>query len=245
MFIRYHVTSSGAVAGRAMNRITKVLAVGIVILIVLLGVETYVLQTMGNGKNEVVPFRVACVGDSITAGTQYTVDLWQMLGSNYVVGNFGISGATVSLCSDNPYANTSALPVAKNFEPQVVIIMLGTNDANADLNETNTGFVNNYVQLINQFQGLASKPKLWIVLPPPIFNNSAGLSPNYLAQNILPDIQQVANKTGASLIDVYHPMLNSSKYFPDGVHPDSDGSEVIATIMYNTVFAGNLANTKP
>ena len=218
-----------------MNRKMKLLTLGVAILILLLGVETYVLQTRGVGKSQAGPVRVACVGDSLTCGTDYPVDLWLMLGSNYLVGNFGVNGATVFLNSDNPYINASALQVAKRFEPQIIIIMLGTNDANPSLNESNTVFIADYVQLVAQLQGLASKPKVWIAEPPPIFNNSAGLSGEYLVQNIIPDIQQVASKTGVSVIDVYNPMISHSAYFPDGVHPDSDGSRAIATVMYNAL----------
>ena len=230
---------------KSMNHKTRLLALGIAILMVLLGVETYVLQTTGVGKSQAGPIRVACVGDSLTVGTEYPVDLWLMLGSNYVVGNFGVNGATVFLHSDNPYINASAFQVARQFKPQIVIIMLGTNDANPDLNESNAVFVADYVQLVAQFQGLASKPKVWIVEPPPIFNDTAGLSSEYLAKNIIPDIQQVANKTGVSVIDVYNPMVNHSAYFPDGVHPDSDGSKAIATVMYNALTSQNRPSVTP
>jgi lysophospholipase L1-like esterase len=118
--------------------------------------------------------------------------------------------------------------------------LLGTNDANTNLNESNSAFVNDYVKLVDLFQGLASKPKVWVVEPPPIFNNTSGLSPDYLVQNVIPDIQQVANQTGASVIDVYNPLVNHSAYFlVDGVHPDSDGAKAIATIMYNAVFSND------
>ena len=46
---------------------------------------------------QTTPIRVACVGDSITQITKYTADLQAELGSNYTVGNFGVSGSTVSL----------------------------------------------------------------------------------------------------------------------------------------------------
>ncbi len=218
-----------------MNRKMKLLALGIAVLIILLGAETYAWQIGGNGKNQPSPIRVACVGDSITCGTAYPIDLWLMLGSNYVVGNFGINGATVFLKSDNPYMSTPAFQVAKRFAPQIVIIMLGTNDADTDLNESNAVFVQDYVQLVSQFQGLASKPKVWLAEPTPIFNNTAGLSAASLVQNIIPDVAQVANATGTSLIDVYNPLASHSAYFPDGVHPNSDGSLAVAKVIYDAL----------
>jgi len=220
-----------------MNRKTKMLTLGIVVLAVLLSVETYAWQTTGNNSSQAIFIRVACVGDSITSGTTYPDDLWLMLGPKYIVGNFGINGATVFLNSSNPYLYTPAFKIAKQFNPQIVIIMLGTNDADPTLNESNSAFVADYVQLVSQFQGLATKPKVWIVNPPPIFNNTVGLSGEFLLQNIIPDIKQVANATGVSVIDAYTPLVNHSAYFLDGVHPDINGSMTVATVVYNSVFS--------
>lgn len=216
-----------------MSRTVKLLTLALVVLIVLLSMETYAWQVTGGGKAN--PTRVACVGDSITCGTLYTDDLWLMLGSNYDIGNFGVNGATVFLNSTNPYMDTPALQAAEQFKPQIVIIMLGTNDANLSLNETNAAFIADYTKLIEKFQSLASKPKIWVALPPPIFNNTDGLSGSYLQQNLLPDIRQVANATGTGLIDVYSPLVDHSTDFVDGVHPDPDGSTIVATTIYKSL----------
>lgn len=219
-----------------MNRTVKLLTVAVAILIVLLSVETYAWQTAGNSSGKASPVRVACVGDSITCGTLYTDDLWLMLGGNYEVGNFGVNGATVYLNSTNPYINTPAFQAAEQFKPQIVVIMLGTNDANPSLNETNSAFIADYTKLIAQFQNLTGKPKIWIALPPPIFNNTDGLSGSYLQQNISPDIEQVANATGTGLIDVYGPLVGHSADFLDGVHPDPDGAKILATTVYDAIL---------
>ena len=220
-----------------MNR-TKILAFAVVVLIVLLGVETYAWQVLDKKNSQHSAVRIACVGDSITAGTNYPDDLWLLLGSNYLLGKFGVNGATIYLKSDNPWTDTPAFKAAKEFEPQIVIIMLGTNDANPLLGESNADFISTYTWLVSQFQHLASKPKVWIFKPPPIFSNNDGLNGTYFAENIIRNIEQVANSTGASLIDVYTPMLSHAAYFPDGVHPDSDGSLAIANVTYAALTSG-------
>lgn len=83
------------------------------------------------------PIRVACVGDSITQGSGYPAKLQVLLGTNYSVGNFGVSGSTVTLNSTKPYMNQTAFEKAQQFQPKVVVIMLGTNDARTDLMKTN------------------------------------------------------------------------------------------------------------
>ena len=216
-----------------MNRKSKLLTLVVIVVIVSLVLGALFVQTDGN-KNS--PIRVACVGDSITEGTGYPLDLWWLLGPDYVVGNFGVGGATVYTNLGSSYMNETAFEVAQRFNPDIVIIMLGTNDANPDLNESNAAFVNDYVKLVNAFQGLASKPKVWIVLPPPIFNNSAGLSSEILMQNVIPNIEQAANQTGVTVIDVNTPLANHPNYFEDGVHPNTDGAARIALVVYRKII---------
>ncbi len=177
-----------------MNTKFKLLAVIIVILLLSSGISLFIFQTFETKKEPSTPIRVACVGDSLTSWTEYPNDLWMLLGSNYSVGNFGVGGATITVSSGKPYVNESVFQDAKEFKPDIVIIMLGTNDANPALKPNTSSFVNNYAQLIGKFQELESKPKVWIVKPPPIFNNGTGLSTENFDTYIIPAIEQVASQ---------------------------------------------------
>jgi acyl-CoA thioesterase I len=218
-----------------MKNKTKLLTLAIAVLIVLLTAESYVLATFQTQNKKANSRLVACVGNSITAGTEYPIDLWQLLGSDYTVGNFGIGGSTVALGTNSSWMNETGFSVAKQFQPDIVIIELGTNDANTAYNETNVGFITGYISLINEFQALTSKPKIYLMLPPPIFNNNANLSQTYFAQNIVSNIRQVANQTSLTLIDAYTPLLNHPNYFEDGVHPNVEGAHIIASAAYNAM----------
>jgi lysophospholipase L1-like esterase len=219
-----------------MKRKIVLLTLGVIVIVVILLSAALLVQTVENQEKAV---RVACVGDSITEGTGYPIDLWTLLGPNYIVGNFGVGGATVSVDSNSSYMSQPAFEVAQRFEPKVVIILLGTNDANCNLSESNSVFINSYVQLIADFQGLASKPKIWIVEPPPIFNNSAGLSSEILNQTVIPEIEQVANQTHVPLININSVLADHPKYFSDGVHPNGDGAAIIAVTVYRAMNPGS------
>ena len=219
-----------------MDRKFKVLAVILVLLITSSGIALFIFQTIGTKRETSTLIRVACVGDSLTHWTQYPNDLWMLLGSNYSVGKFGVGGATITVNSGKPYVNESIFQDAKDFKPDIVIIMLGTNDANPALKLNTSSFVNNYAQLINDFQRLDSKPRVWIVKPPPIFNNGTGLSTENFDAYIVPAIEQVASQTNLPLIDVYNPLLDNPEYFKDGVHLNSEGSQVVANIIYNALI---------
>jgi lysophospholipase L1-like esterase len=213
----------------------RLLAIGLVILLVSSGIATFYILA-GNKKTSADKIRVACVGDSITEGTKYPADLSKLLGANYTVGNFGVGGSTVSLNSQNPYMNTSAFQNATEFQPNIVIIMLGTNDAHPDLKQYNGSFVDDYMKLVAAFQALASKPKIWIVLPPPVFNNGTGISTEYFTYNVIPSIEQAAKETNLPVINVYSALANYSDYFPDGVHPNSEGAKLIANEIYEALI---------
>lgn len=87
------------------------------------------------------PIRISCVGDSITAGVcsstthGYPAVLQTLLGSNYLVTNYGNSGKTMlkqGLCGppaggDCAYWDTPTYPQALESTPDIVTIMLGTN----------------------------------------------------------------------------------------------------------------------
>ncbi len=142
--------------------------------------------------------RVACVGDSITGGTYYPDDLWMLLGSNYTVDNFGVGGTAASLDSTSPYMHQIEFQRAKQFQPNIVIIMLGTNDANAIITPNNGSFISSYIQLVEEFEALSSHPMIWLVKPPPVFSNGTTPSPEFLETNIIPGVDQVAQQTNTS-----------------------------------------------
>lgn len=212
-----------------MNRTSKLLSVALIVLVIIAGVEAYIIQSTPLNASKAEPIRVACVGDSLTRGTEYTLFLWGHLGSDYIISDFGVGGTTVSTTSDKPYMNQSAFELAQSFQPNIVIVMLGTNDAG--LNESTEAFKVDYTTLIEAFQSLQTKPAIFIVQPPPIVNSTA-LSNTRLVGTINPAIASVADQTGATLVDAYTPMLSHANDYTDGVHPNADGAEIIADTIY-------------
>jgi acyl-CoA thioesterase-1 len=179
--------------------------------------------------------RVACFGDSLTEITGYPEKLQTLLGNTTVVENFGVSGATVNLNSLRPYYYETTYRNAKNFLPTTVIIMLGTNDARTDTYQKINTFVANYERLINRTEHWNSTQQIFLVIPPPIYNNDLNLSNTNLADGVIPRIQQVAAEEGLKTIDVYTPLLNHPEYFTDGVHPNSQGVQIITDTIYDAI----------
>jgi lysophospholipase L1-like esterase len=216
-----------------MNQKIKIGAIGICIMILLAGVATYYMSTINIAAAK--PIRVACVGDSITQGSGYPQKLQALLGPNYTVVNFGVSGSTVSLNSSKPYMNQTAFKKAEEFDPEIVVIMLGTNDANPEIAHSEDNFEADYAQLVASFEGLEGDPQIWVVKSPPIFSDNSNYNNTYLSHTVLPQIDDLANQLNLPTVDVYSAFGTHSDYFMDGVHPNADGAALIASNICDAI----------
>lgn len=221
------------VKANAMNSEIKQLAFGITILILLASIAAYCNVSSYTAAAQ--PIRVACVGDSITQRSGYPFKLHQMLGPNFTVGNFGVSGATVSLDSILPYMNQSEFQRAKDFDPDIVVIMLGTNDANPQISPNETNFETDYSQLITSFEQLQGRQLIWVVTSPPIVTNSSSYNNTLLDNTVIPHIDELANNLNLPTVDMYDAFVNHTDDYLDGVHPNSDGATLIATTVFDAI----------
>lgn len=202
------------------------------------------------------PIRVACVGDSITYGTgikdrmhnSYPAWLGLWLGTNYDVRNFGHSGATLLKKGDLPYVRQKEHDEAVAFEPDIVIIMLGTNDSKhhgGGLPTTNNvaenwrhkaDYVPDYEALIAEFRKANPAAKIWICCPTPCFPGRWGIDDNTIHNEIVPLVQQVAAESQVNVINLYNAFSGQKDMFPDTVHPNAAGAKRMAAIIYTNVF---------
>jgi lysophospholipase L1-like esterase/pimeloyl-ACP methyl ester carboxylesterase len=186
--------------------------------------------------------RIACVGDSITAGAGIQnpqVNSWPArlqfyLGdkAKYEVRNFGISARTLQKAGDHPYWNEKLFTQAQEFAPDFVLIKLGTNDTKPQ-NWNKPRFAADAAEMVKVFQGLPSKPRVIICLPVPVFKaDQWGIREAIVANEVNPTLRQVAYDTGADILDFYRPMLKRNALFPDTVHPNAEGADVLAQLAY-------------
>jgi len=206
------------------------------VLLVTLSILAILLENTVHNNSSTNLIRVACIGDSITESLDYPNELQTRLGSKYIVENFGASSATVLLDTEKPYIDQIEFFRAKNFLPDIAIIMLGTNDARADHFKSIDNFVSDYMKLIKEIQEIESNPKIFLAKPPPIFGNEFELKNVNLLEGIIPRIEKIANEEGLPIIDVYVALENHPEYFWDGVHPTSEGATAIANEVYETII---------
>ena len=197
-------------------------------------------------KSSPCAIKIACVGDSITRGVifndwkndNYPAQLGKMLGSKYDVCNFGVNGSCLSRKGNRPYFITPDYVAVINQNPNMIILMLGTNDIQPQNWISQEFFINEGKWFINQLQNISSKPKIYIVIPPPIFCKN----PNYphnielFDNQLIPAIKKIAQELNISIIDVNSQLVNKPQLFPDCIHPNPEGNKTIANIIYQELI---------
>ncbi|MCW1925246.1 GDSL-type esterase/lipase family protein [Luteolibacter arcticus] len=184
------------------------------------------------------PVKVSCIGDSITQGSgaasgkSYPSQLQEMLGDKWKVGNFGVSGRTLLKKGDYPYWNEKAYQNALGSSPDVVIIMLGTNDTKPQNWKHEAEFSADYTELVKSFQALASKPRIYVCRPCPVSEpGNFGINEKNNKEWIK-RIDKLAKEMKLEVIDMHKALEDKPQLLPDRVHPNTEGAAEMAKAAY-------------
>ena len=186
------------------------------------------------------PVKVACVGDSITqgAGAQgnpYPKQLQALLGEKWKVGNFGVSGRTLMDKGDHPYMSEKAYQKALAMLPDVVIIMLGTNDTKSQNWKFKDTFFADYTKLVASFQALESKPRVYVCRPCPVPGKGNFGITEAGVQEQIPQIDKLAKGMGLGVIDMHAALEATPELLPDRVHPNAAGAGKMAEAAFSVL----------
>jgi lysophospholipase L1-like esterase len=186
--------------------------------------------------------KVACIGASITYGhaiperekNSYPAQLQTLLGKNYEVTNYGVSGTTLLRNGDYPYWKTQQYQQALASLPNIVLIDLGGNDSKLinriHLNE----FERDYREFIQSFARLPSHPRIVLLLPIPSFvTDTTGIWNPVILNGVIPSIKQVAYDNKVEVIDLYSLFVDKARLIPDKIHPNAEGATIMATRLYD------------
>ena len=186
--------------------------------------------------------RIACIGDSITFGagvartrkTDAWTFLWgKSLGSGFQVLNYGVSGATLQLEGDFPYWKVGYLKRLEKAQPELMLLMLGTNDAKP-FNWDEGRYAREYEELVRELRDKPWPHRLVLMAPPKAFpEEQSGVIPfdiknEPIRDSIRPLVFSLGEKYDLQVIDLYALTEEHPEYFGDGVHPNELGNRVIA-----------------
>lgn len=188
---------------------------------------------------------VAAVGDSNTFGAgalaahatkSYPAQLQRLLGDEYQVLNFGFSGRTLLASGDLPYTAEDMFVQSRRARPDIVLIMLGTNDTKP-VNWNAEAFEPELAAFVRGYQELPNAPRVYLLTPPGAFRNPYTIDPRLVAGEVVPTVVRVAEETGAGLIDIHVVTADRRDVTPDGVHPNGRGYGLIARAVYDAIVA--------
>ena len=187
------------------------------------------------------PIRVACIGDSITVGVgakpgySYPAQLQKLLGKQWQVNNFGVSARTLLRKGNLPYWKEKAFTNALSYSPDVVIILLGTNDSKPQNWRYGNDFAKDYIDFVNVFLRLPKKPFVFICHPPPVPNpGNYGINEAVVDKEI-PIIDRIAAEFQLGVIDMHAVLDGKPQLLPDRVHPNSEGAQEMAKAAFRAL----------
>ncbi len=185
--------------------------------------------------------KVACIGDSITHGggkdkaaSFYPMLLDQMLGDSYEVLNCGDNGATMQTDGDRPYWYGKDLPNVFVYKPNVIVIMLGTNDSKTPIWNA-ASFERDYQLMIDSLKTLETNPEILLCSPPPAYTHYWEISDSTIQNGVIPIVSRIAKKNNLKVIDVYNSMSEMSDLFHDGIHPTGKGKKILAETIAKVI----------
>lgn len=202
--------------------------------------------------------KVACVGDSITFGTNsrdsalynYPAYLQKLLGYDYYVEKYGAPSHSLIETDTPSFLKHAYFAESVSAKPDVVIVMLGTNDCRTQKWEDSAykdwsdparsqSFLQSGEKLIAAYR--AANPNVQIFLATsPTVPQDAWLGTDWterLVQYGNPLIAQLAKEQNCELIDVFafseqHPELFEGG---DGLHPQDEQYGILAEGIYELI----------
>lgn len=202
---------------------------------------------------------VACVGDSVTQGTgssvaskySYPARLQQMLGHGFKVVNCG-KAASYVMDLDSPYnvkktspnlwyPNTAEYTRYKESNAEIVIVMLGTNDARSMTDKAaEDDFVSSYKALITDLKSLDTVKEMYLSSMIPAPNGDITYQGTVYTLPRL--IKSVADEFGLPFVPTHenvHDYYNVMLTYNDSVHPTDESYPALAHNFYHEVFNNN------
>jgi len=236
------------------KRVGKVIVLVLLVFALLIGCGYAYLYNNGlSGKSIVTQpqegqIRVACVGDSITYGhgingwskNNYPVLLQGLLGEDYHVQSFGVSGRAVQDSSDQPYRALRHYQDSLAYDADILVFMMGSNDSKPENWMGREAFEAALRDLLDDY----SAEQVILCTPAKAFF-AEGFTDNLTSHDIQPVIvdeiadivRSVAGERGDILLDIHSLTAGNRQWFAkDGVHPDNTGAAAIAQAVHDAVL---------
>lgn len=189
--------------------------------------------------------KIACVGDSLTEGytssgglkgsTAYPAVLEKLLGEGYEVGNFGKTSYTLMKGTDKSYWNSAEYKESQNYDADIVVIILGTNDSKSKYWDEEQ-FKEDAAALVETYENLESAPEVIFAVSPQCYQTS-GTDITKDTVEVLQEVQrELIEEQGWESVDLYQLTADREDlYHKDGVHFTDEGYAYLAECIYEVI----------
>jgi acyl-CoA thioesterase I len=89
--------------------------------------------------------------------------------------------------------------------------------------------------MIAAFRAVNPAIKIYVCTPLPAYPGRWGISGTTIRDEVVPKVRQVAQDTGATVIDFYTAMSGKPELFIDTVHPNVAGDRLVAAAAYRAL----------
>ena len=130
-----------------------------------------------------------------------------------------------------PYMKEPAWRDALDFQPNVAVIKLGTNDSKAVNWQYKDEFATDMQQMIDSLKALPTKPKIYLALPLVCgmeVKSDQDINNTTIEEEVIPIIRKLAKKNKCTLIDMREDLNKPELMLKDKIHPNAKGTAVMA-----------------
>ena len=182
--------------------------------------------------------RIACVGDSLTYGyglinreqNSYPSLLTQLFPAGYDIRNFGINGACATPGKSDYYLNNGVQEII-DWNPDILIIMLGSNDSKEINWQSGTKYREGMENIIRTLKGQNSE--VILMTPPPCRFNPYGIRDSVIRDEVIPALEILCGEDDYVLIDLYSPLENKENIYIDNIHLNRKGYSLMTEEIYS------------
>lgn len=193
--------------------------------------------------------RITCAGDSLTYGSgvlktrgidSYPAQLQTKLGTGYLVSNYGLRNATASADGDLPYIESDEYKESLKSNPDIVILMLGTNDAKT-YNWDEASYEAGLKEILSSYQNLKSEPIVYLMRSPYCYASDGGEIAEYdiqtsvVAEDLGAVVDRVAKEAGVQVIDLYSVTEGQDELYTEGIHFNEHGYDLMADTVEEAI----------